>query len=268
MIYALYFSPNGTTLRVLNNIIAGMAVEPIRVDLSVPANRKKEYHFKADDLVLYGTITAGMLFAGNKEVFAHLHGNGAAFVGVAMYGNGYYGVSLKQLSQRAASAGFKVIALAAFIGQHAQGSFIAAGRPDEKDAELLQKFGSEIMVKKEALRQAIPVGWSSSPLYNVIVFARQFMQGQDYALPGFLKTKEAADSCIGCGKCVRSCPVEAITMGSKKKPTFDTKKCIACYRCINNCPRHAIQCTSGLMNGIAKDFGSKFEERKEPTVLI
>lgn len=266
MIYVLYFSPNGTTLRTMKNIVEGMDVAPTYVDLSIPDNRRKDYQFNSDDLVLYGTITAGMLFAGNKEIFAHLHGNGASFVGVAMYGNGYYGVSLKQLHRRATSAGFKVTALAAFIGQHAQGGAIAAGRPDDKDAELQREFGKKIAAKKEPLDKPIPVGWSSSGLYNTIVFARQFMQGQDYVLPGFMKKKEATDACIGCGKCARNCPVEAITM--ERKPVFNSKKCIACYRCENGCPKQAIHCTSGLMNGIVKDFGGKFEKRVEPTIMV
>lgn len=266
MIYVLYFSPNGTTLRTMKNIIEGMDAAPIYVDLAVPENRRKDYQFSPDDLVLYGTITAGMLFACNKEIFRYIHGNGAAFAGIAMYGNGYYGVTLKQLNDRAISAGFKVIALAAFVGQHAQAGAIAAGRPDDEDAKVQREFGRKIATKKNVIDVPIPVGWSSSGLYNIIVFARQFMQGQDYALPGFMKKKKATDACLGCGKCSRNCPAEAIKM--EKKPVFNSKKCIACYRCVNECPKHAIQCTSGLMNGIVKNFGKKFENRVEPTIVI
>ena len=81
-----------------------------------------------------------------------------------------------------------------------------------------------------------------------------------------MKKKEAAQACVGCGKCGRNCPVEAITM--EKKPVFNSRKCIACYRCVNGCPKQAIQCKSGLMNGIVKNFGGKFEKRVEPTIMI
>ena len=77
--------------------------------------------------------------------------------------------------------------LAAFIGQHTQGDAIAAGRSDDKGAELQREFGRQILSKMDALQRTIHVCWSSSGLYNTIVFARQFMQWQDYVLPGFMK---------------------------------------------------------------------------------
>ena len=269
MLYAMYFSPNGTTLKTLKNIVSGMGQEAIYIDMTNPENRKKEYNFSKEDTVLYGTITAAMLFATNKEIFSRLNGNGARFIGVAMYGNGYYGVALKQLRDRATKRGFKVVAVAAFIGRHAQGG-TASGRPDEKDIEKQISFGKSVAGITTELHKKIPVGWATSPLYNTIVCARLFMQGQDYTLPAFLKTKEA-NGCVGCGTCERNCPVGAIKMTSAaegKKPVFDSKKCIACYRCIGNCPEKAITCTSKVMNGIGKDFGSKFSKRIEPTICM
>lgn len=46
--------------------------------------------------------------------------------------------------------------------------------------------------------------------------------------------------CIGCGKCVDICPMQAITM-EQKKPSRNEKKCAFCLGCVNVCPTHALQ---------------------------
>ncbi len=45
--------------------------------------------------------------------------------------------------------------------------------------------------------------------------------------------------CIGCGKCVRVCPFEAIDMIDKKAKIND--KCTACGQCVEACPVKAIE---------------------------
>ena len=46
--------------------------------------------------------------------------------------------------------------------------------------------------------------------------------------------------CIGCSKCARNCPVEAIHGEIKKPYTIDTSKCIKCGACIDQCRFKAI----------------------------
>ena len=45
--------------------------------------------------------------------------------------------------------------------------------------------------------------------------------------------------CIGCGKCVRVCPFDAINMIDKKAKIND--KCTACGQCVEACPVDAIE---------------------------
>ncbi|NQU76048.1 MAG: 4Fe-4S binding protein, partial [Planctomycetes bacterium] len=47
--------------------------------------------------------------------------------------------------------------------------------------------------------------------------------------------------CKACGRCVKVCPVEAITGGTKKVPArIDQDKCISCRACVETCPFEAI----------------------------
>ena len=49
-----------------------------------------------------------------------------------------------------------------------------------------------------------------------------------------------AESCKGCGKCRKNCPMEAISGAVKQVHTIDPEKCINCGACVSNCPFGAI----------------------------
>ncbi len=49
--------------------------------------------------------------------------------------------------------------------------------------------------------------------------------------------------CIGCGTCIKNCPVKAITkviVDGKVKSVVDPTKCIGCGTCVKGCPVKAI----------------------------
>ncbi len=65
------------------------------------------------------------------------------------------------------------------------------------------------------------------------------------------------DKCVSCMKCMRSCPVKAITVADKK-PSIDYTKCIKCYCCHEMCDDHAIvlELPDKVMVEIAKRRGA------------
>ena len=46
--------------------------------------------------------------------------------------------------------------------------------------------------------------------------------------------------CLGCGECVRDCPVQAMTL-TEHKAVVDRRRCIRCYCCQEVCPVHVVQ---------------------------
>lgn len=52
------------------------------------------------------------------------------------------------------------------------------------------------------------------------------------------KLKINISKCVGCGKCVKLCPMKNIKLAEGK--AVSGSKCTMCYRCINQCPAQAM----------------------------
>lgn len=57
---------------------------------------------------------------------------------------------------------------------------------------------------------------------------------------GAVSIKACKASCIGCGKCVKECKFEAITLWQNLS-YIDPNKCRLCRKCVEVCPTHAIR---------------------------
>jgi len=63
----------------------------------------------------------------------------------------------------------------------------------------------------------------------------------------------AEDTCIGCGKCERLCPLNNIKL-IRKRPVW-SQRCTHCMACIGNCPVNAIQYGNITKNKEPYNFG-------------
>ena len=68
--------------------------------------------------------------------------------------------------------------------------------------------------------------------------ARHFSPMQPVATTNYIP-KVSLETCIGCGKCKKVCPILAISM-EEGKPVIDEEICLGCGVCARNCPKKAI----------------------------
>jgi len=119
---------------------------------------------------------------------------------------------------------------------------ITEGNGKEGDIELLQELATKIMQGSLCgLGQTAP-----NPVLSTIRHFRN--EYEDHIVNKkctalsckALISLEITDACKGCTKCLKNCPVEAITGAVKEKHVIDNTKCIRCLKCIENCKFGAI----------------------------
>lgn len=79
---------------------------------------------------------------------------------------------------------------------------------------------------------------------------------------GAAVVKACGVSCIGCGKCVRECKFDAITV-TDNVAHIDPDKCRLCRKCEKACPRHAIVAEEFPQPKVAEDDKDKCKDSKE-----
>ena len=258
-IWAVYFSATGTTKKIVTCIadrLAGTAVE--QFDFTLPKAREGKTVFTEEDVVVFGVpVYAGRVPNVLLKYLNTIEGGGAKAVPVVLYGNRNYDDALIELCRILETDGFDTIAAAAFIGEHSFSKKLAAGRPDEKDMKIAEKFASKIDLTKTG-----PVKVKGE---NPI---RGYYQPRDrYGNSiNILKVKpRTSDACIKCGLCAKVCPMGSI---SPEDVSRFTGICIKCGACVKKCPVGAKYYDDAGYEYHKIELEAMYERRAEPELFL
>jgi len=114
----------------------------------------------------------------------------------------------------------------------------ALKRPLEKNRELVRLSESKIKEAVKLIKDGKLPQEGLGPLYRMAGFWGQRLYFGHKTKSYSSKLKINSDKCVGCGLCVKMCPMSNISVVEKKAVPAD--QCTMCYRCINKCPKQAI----------------------------
>ena len=240
-VWAVYFSPTGSTRRVAEEIVGvisrELGVPSHTYDFTLPDGRKEFVRFSENDLVIFGTpVYAGRV--PNKalpEIRRIFEGNDALTVPVVTFGNRSYDNALIEVRNELEDLGFHTVAGGAFVAEHAFSGKRAPGRPDKDDLDIIRSFAQQIARKVVGL-EAIPEPVHVRGIEPIPPYYQPL--GTDGRPAVFLKAKpKITEDCVNCGKCVKACPMGSITDNGGWKVEGI---CIKCQACIKICPVDAI----------------------------
>lgn len=234
----IYFSPTGTTKKIINAIAKGMGeINKEVIDITLPDVRERKLSAINGDVVLIGMpVYEERIPKMAIEFLKALNGDKKPVVIVGVYGNIGYGIVLDELNKIASDTGFKVVAAAAFIGEHSFSNDkvdLAKNRPDKNDLFKAEEFGNNIMKKLHNINDLNDIHLNI-PQGKLPIMAKIAPKNS-----ARLVTKTPVidkNLCTNCNVCAKWCPVGAI---NKQTLEINENKCIRCFSCVKKCSKKA-----------------------------
>ena len=255
----IYFSPTGTTQKIIRRIGQNLGLKLISENNITQSNTEIDSKIDDNCLTIIGMpVYGGRIPLTTIERLQELQSNQSPVVLVVTYGNRDFDDALLELKEIATNCGFKVIAGAAFIGEHSYSSEekpIAKNRPDKEDLVKCQEFAQLITEKLNDPNADSDIDISGNYPYK--------KRGK---IPGEFHPTTDEEKCDLCGICAEKCPTNAITITDTVITNGDL--CTFCCACVKYCPNDARIIDNPTINAIKEKLFVNCSERKEPEFFV
>ena len=259
----IYFSPTGTTQKILESIAKGINVEDVEhINLTLSEDTQQTIPPFSDELVIVGApVYGGRLPVDAINRFKQLKASNTLAILIVVYGNREFEDALLELKNLAIALGFNPVAGGAFIGEHSFASKdvpIANGRPDSLDVQKAIDFGAKIKDKVTALQ--------SPDAHMDLEIPGRFPYEAGGARSMAVSPVTKKDTCTVCGTCASVCPTAAISINGSVATKIEL--CIRCCACIKSCPEGARVMEDSQWINIANWLNDNCSTRKEPQLFV
>jgi ferredoxin len=274
LVQSLYFSPTGSTRRIVEAIAEGTGVPSLApISVTAPQDRDSFSGQIDGDLLIVGVpVYAGRFPSLVLSPLSKVDGSGRWALPVAVCGNVRMGTCLAELCAILKRQGFTIPAAGNFIAQHSfacEDFRIAEGRPDQDDLRQAAEFGRRVAGRIAEGAEDITC------VYGRFLYIRMYVSGSTEAT-GFVSMPERhrptirvsehnADLCDDCGNCVEVCPTGSIDPQSY---FVEDETCIRCFACTAVCLQGAKQKVVEPLAQLATWFTHRSTERGEPLLFF
>ena len=249
-VFKIFFSPSGTTKKVIETIADNFTQEKETYDL---LNFNSSKDFSNEDIAIVGMpVFAGRIPKSARERLSKLKGDNTPTIAVVNYGNAHVTDALLELVDVLKENNFNVVAAASTVSHHSIFDGVAVGRPDSSDIEKINEFSKKCIEKIE----------TGESLETEIPGNRPYT---DYKqLPFEISCDDML--CAFCYDCVSICPEGAIPDDDPIDTNLDL--CSRCSACIHICPEDARKFSGAAFETKKPEFESANSERKEPVFYL
>jgi ferredoxin len=273
-VQCLYFSPTGSTRKIIETIASGMGV-PVKTPISITTPQERDSfsgQVEGDLLIVGVPVYAGTYPSLILSPLNKIEGTGQWALPIAVCGNVRMGTCLAELCGILKHQGFKIPAAGNIIAQHSfacEEFSIGIGRPDEEDLRKATEFGSSVVSKIAKDPEDITYQYGGNTYIRMYasgsIEAKGFNAISERYRPLIRVNDHIDELCPDCSLCVEVCPTGSIDPESY---CIEDETCIRCFACTDACESGVKEKVVLPKEELASWFRHRAAERGEPLLYI